>query len=311
MNNLLTSIKKYWYLFVGGAVVLWLLLRNNGSSQQVINRVIPTTVDAGGFDETKIALAQIASDYNLGQARLTAETALADKQIAAETNRLEYQNKALEIQGNLSNKALELQGQYGLSSLDLQSKLQERLATLDANRDTYDSQLQYQAIQNQLRGQQNQSLLNNLFGLGSGLLQGLLNKNSQQNQQNRPSSSSGGLAPAPSGYPASQQARRISPNFNALIAYRDSIFNRLANSPVDYGSFLYPNGTTGPLDNFDYWNQIYAPFPDFQFWNPYDPYDQEPQGSVTSSYQLNSVDWWNQLGFGSENDFWDWFDWGQ
>ena len=310
MNNLLTSIRKYWYLFVGGAVVLWLLLRNSGSSQQVINRVIPTTVDAGGFDETKIALAQIASDYNLGQARLTAETALADKQIAAETNRLDYQNKALEIQGNLSNKALELQGQYGLSSLDLQSKLQERLATLDANRDTYDSQLQYQAIQNQLRGQQQQSLLNNLFGLGSGLLQGLLNKNSQQNPQNRPSSSGGGLAPAPSGVP-SNPVRRTSNNYTALTDFLNRYYNRIGAQPVDYGSFLYPNGTQYPLDNFDYWNQIYAPFPDFQFWNPYDPYDLEPQGTVTSSYQLNSVDWWNQLGFGSENDFWDWFDWGQ
>ncbi len=310
MNNLLTSIRKYWYLFVGGAVVLWLLLRNSGSSQQVINRVVPTTVDAGGLDQTKIALAQIASDYNLGQARLSAESALADKQIAAETNRLDYQNKALEIQGNLSNKALELQGQYGLSSLDLQSKLQERLATLDANRDTYDSQLQYQAIQNQLRGQQQQSLLNNLFGLGSGLLQGLLNKNSQQNQQSRPSSSGGGLAPAPSGVP-SNPVRRTSNNYTALTDFLNRYYNRIGAQPVDYGSFLYPNGTQYPLDNLDYWNQIYSPFPDFQFWNPYDPYDLEPQGTVTSSYQLNSVDWWNQLGFGSENDFWDWFDWGQ
>ena len=309
MNNLLTSIKKYWYLFVGGAVVLWLLLRNSGSSQQVINRVVPTTVDAGGLDQTKIALAQIASDYNLGQARLSAESALADKQIAAETNRLDYQNKALEIQGNLSNKALELQGQYGLSSLDLQSKLQERLATLDSNRDTYDSQLQYQAIQNQLRGQQQQSLLNNLFGLGSGLLQGLLNKNSQQNPQNRPSSSGGGLAPAPSGVP-SNPVRRTSNNYTALTDFLNRYYNRIGTQPVSYGSFLYPNGTTGPLDNLDYWNQIYSPFPDFQFWNPYDPYDLEPQGTVTSSYQLNSVDWWNQLGFGSENEFWDWFDWG-
>ena len=310
MNNLLTSIKKYWYLFVGAAVLLWLALRNNNASSQVVNRIIPTTVDAGGADETRIALAQIASEYNLGQSRLTAEAALADKQIAAETNRLEYQNKALEIQGGLSNRALELQGQYNLSALDLQGKLQERLATLDANRDVYDAQLQAQAIQNQLRSQGNQNLLNNLFGLGSGILQGLLNQNRQQSQQPRQSGgSSGGLAPIPSGSP-SQPVRRTSTNFTALTDFLNRYYNRLSNQPVSYGSFLYPNGTTGPLDNLDYWNQIYSPFPDFQFWNPYDPYDLEPQGTVTSSYQLNSVDWWNQLGFGSENEFWDWFDWG-
>ncbi len=279
--------KKYIPLFIIGAIVAWLVLKlsKSGSTNQVVNRVIPVQ------DATdRNALAQTEAQFQLGKLQLENAFNIAGKQVDAEKTRLEFGNKALDLQGQYGLKALEIEAQKVAG----QTQAQSDLARIALDQSLYDTQTRVNAATELQRQQNNSALLNQLLGVSGGILQALLRPQSQQKPSSSGGigSSSGGINPTATPRGITQAERQ-----NALArlgARLTAMFYNNQNSaivPQNYDSLGYASGYD--LDQF-YRNEI----------NAYDNYldfggggINDPIGSVSSSFDFLPFDfnnWYNE-----------------
>jgi len=268
-----TDWKKYLPFIAIGGVAIWLILRlsKSGSSNQVVNRVIPVQEPN---DTT--ALSQIQAQFELGKMQIAANSELSGRQVDAERQRLEFANRALEIQGNYGLEGLKIESAKAANQAQLQSDLTK--IALDSQ--NYETQLRANAAGELLRQQQTSARNNSLLQLGS-LLAQLLKPQSQS--QSRPSGSSGstggGTTPPfnPNAQRRPQQSAltsffaRYLPNYNAPLSYQDYDFLGYA-SELDLIPY-YQN----EVDAYDNWLNYQTP----------------SFGTVTSSYELFDPRGWS------------------
>lgn len=274
----MNDIKKYAPFIVIGVVVIWLVIKlsKSGSNAQVVNRVIPVQ----GEDNT-VALETLRSQFKLGELQLQNQASIADKQIEAEKQRLSFQNEALKLQGEL-----------GLRQLELQSNRDRDLATIAKDTALYSDAVRANAATQLARQNQNENLLNNIFGLGSGILQKLLNPN-QQSQQPR-SSGSGSSGGSSSGIPMGSGNNSITAAQRQAI--QQSAFRRLANmiagnfnQPISLPNYSLPY-QVDYLDLIPYYDAEAAAYDRLlDFGLPFDNFElsnYEPVGTVDVSYEI-------------------------
>lgn len=282
-------LSKYGVWIGLGIVLLYLInkMSSSGSDQQIINRIIPTQVNLPPDD--KLGLTQLGYEFELGKQRLLAEAGLADKQLEAEKLRLEYGNQAIQLQGNIALRSLELENQRAANNSELNYQIEKernQLAREGLLTNSYDNELRYNALSEAQRQQANQNLLNSIFGLGSGLLNALLNRQNQQQQQPRSSSPSlsGGSSPSGLALPSRANTRA---NYAALTNYLNAVYARNQNSLVPYSEFE-------PADFFglDNWYDDGSIF-DQRYFDWLLGTEQEPIGSVSSSYELYTPFSWD------------------
>ena len=294
-------LSKYGVWLGLGAVLLYLVNRmsSTGSDQQIINRVIPTQVNVPPSD--KLGLTQLGYEFELGKQRLLAEAGLADKQLEAEKLRLEYGNQAIQLQGNIALRSLELENQRAANNSELSYQIEKernQLAREGLLSNNYDNELRYNALSEAQRQQQNQNLLNNIFGLGSGLLNALLNQQKQQQQQQgrssgSPSIGSGGGSSLPLPTRTASNANNLA---SRLSAYLNSIYGRNQSALVPYSEYE-------PADFFgiDNWYDDGSIF-DQRYFDWLTGSGQDLIGTVTSDFQGTGLAWY-------DNPFWnDYFD---
>lgn len=276
-------LEKYWPYLLLGIGAIWLIpkLLNQGNSQ-VVNRVIPVDMENDRTELQKLNL-----EFLLGREQLASSERIADKQISAEKTRLDYAFQSSQAQNAMQLKAL-----------DIQSRLQERLADIAGQTTLGEAQGRYDAQSELLRQQRNNQLLNNLFGLGSSLLSGLLKPNQSQQGSRSPQSggSGGSIGQSPN---APSQAISARDRQNALARVGQWLtrnFYARQNAALqfnEYDSLGYPDAISYDNDWFD------------SFGNPWYDWDSyfatDAQGIVTSDYDiLGGFDYFN-LGGGFTN----------
>jgi hypothetical protein len=276
-------LEKYWPYLLLGIGAIWLIpkLLNQGNSQ-VVNRVIPVDMENDRTELQKLNL-----EYLLGREQLASSERIADKQIAAEKTRLDYAFQSSQAQNNMQLKAL-----------DVQARLQERLADIASNTSLGEAQGRYDAQSELLRQQRNNQLLNNLFGLGSSLLSGLLKPSQSQQGSRSPQSggSGGSIGQSPN---APSQAISARDRQNALARVGQWLTNQFyarQNAALQFNEY----GDLGYADAMSYDSQWFD-----SFGNPWYDWDNyfatDPQGIVTSDYDiLGGFDYFN-LGNGFTN----------
>ena len=290
---------KYGVWIGLGIVLLYLInkMSSSGSDQQIINRIIPTQVNLPPDD--KLGLTQLGYEFELGKQRLLAEAGLADKQLEAEKLRLEYGNQAIQLQGNIALRSLELENQRAANNSELSYQIEKernQLAREGLLTNTYDNELRYNALREAQRQQQNQNLLNSIFGLGSGLLNALLNRQQQQQQQGRSSSPSLSGGSGNSSGLALPSRTNTRANYTALTNYLNSVYARNQRALVPYSEYE-------PADFFgiDNWYDDGSIF-DQRYFDWLIGSGQDLIGTVTSDFQGTGLAWY-------DNPFWqDYFD---
>lgn len=265
------KFKKYLPMFIIGAIVVWLVMKlaKSGSDSQVVNRVIPVQ-----GENNEVALKQIDAQFALGKAQIESEASIANKSIEAEKQRLEF-----------NNKALELTSQYNLAALNVQSARDQALATIAGDASLYDANIRANAARELQRQQSNSDLMRFLTGTGNSLIQALLGRNQQSNQQ-RPQSSSGGSMGSANPSTSQTQARRQSNSWaNIVAAWLDRNRNT-GNVSVSNSSLA--GQYVSPLDLIPYYDAEAAAYDN---WLDYFPGGliggYEPEGIVTVDYNMD------------------------
>lgn len=303
MQPITEAIKRYWPLLLG-LVGLILVFRkfsqSSGGTSQVVNRIIPIDNQT---DRNELLRTQL--EFKLGEKKLENEARLADKAIDAEGQRLRFQNEALVLSGQLAKSQQESNNAYALAALEIErnkataaNELQRNLAEIARDSNLFDTQTRANAALELQRQARNSSLLNQLTGIGAGLLNRFLPQGQQQGQSRGgspgggasgggQSGSSGGLSPQQSAeLRRRQEAQRRN---SALALIGNWLTNSYSNpnyiSSIDYDSLGYASGYD--LSQF-YQNEINA-FDNLPFgWDDYEPF-----GSVTSSFQYGDVLGWD------------------
>lgn len=299
MNEFKEFFKKYGVYILVGGVALYLLYklsnRSSGGSQQSSTVVIP----AEGSNADKTALAQLSAQFQLGKLQLQSQSDIANKQIEAEKQRLDYQNQALQIQGNYGLEALKIEAQ----KVQGQNELQSNLAQIALNQNSYDQQTRANAALELQRQAAQQSYLQQLLGVGNGVLQSLL-KSQQQSRQGSSGGGSGGSIGGSPNNAALQNYQRQSA-LAQLKAYLSGKATQQYYSPVSTstGAFALGNATGFDLQQF-YNNEIQS----FDNYLGFNPFGYSPNGvNVNGFGDLNTQPFGglsiaDYFGFSSEQD---------
>jgi len=266
-----------------GAIVLYAIskLSKGSSSPQVYNALLPTSTDKPeNRDAARVQGFSTLASLGLGQLKMQGE-----------------QNQLL--------ATVDLAKQRFSNTLDL-ARIQDAGATnrlmAQLGDRAYDRELQQRALDQSFALAQTGQVSN---GLGS-LVGSILNAIKGNQSQSRPSSGGSSGGGIPSSPPLNPNASRR-PNYNVIARWLDANRNNGPLTSPLYDDLGYlQSQDLSPWDwltgygqnGFDYWQGYYTNADMLA----------EPVGSVTSSYAtFDPRGWWQDWGFSSEDDLWDYY----